>query len=221
MAYNDSNGILRVETSDDVSQLHSVFNSLAQSVSNAIGSNVRIWSVANVAARAAKVAEIGAANITAAKPLIVWRADAPPGRNLEYTINGSSWIYYQSDDGMYEKGEISVTWDPTVNKNNAKVLYTRYGRVVNLYVDNFTINDLSIPISGNVTNRNIFTLPTPFLPAESAIMSSGATGRMASYVLNYGGGLSIASTVASATWTGTTTVSESWSVGGTYMLREW
>ena len=96
MASTDSNGIMRVDANDDVSPLFPVFNSLAQSVSNAFDANTRIWPVANEAGRTAKVTEIGIGNISSAKPLFVWRANAATGRNLEYTVNGSVWFYYDS-----------------------------------------------------------------------------------------------------------------------------
>ncbi len=96
MASTDSNGIMRVDANDDVSPLFPVFNSLAQSVSNAFDGNTRIWPVANEAGRTAKVTAIGIGNISSAKPLFVWRANAATGRNLEYTVNGSVWFYYDS-----------------------------------------------------------------------------------------------------------------------------
>ena len=96
MASTDSNGIMRVDANDDVSPLFPVFNSLAQSVSNAFDANTRIWPVANEAGRTAKVTAIGIGNISTTKPLFVWRANAATGRNLEYTVNGSVWFYYDS-----------------------------------------------------------------------------------------------------------------------------
>lgn len=96
MASTDSNGIMRVDANDDVSPLFPVFNSLAQSVSNAFDANTRIWPVANEAGRTARVTAIGIGNISSAKPLFVWRANAATGRNLEYTVNGSVWFYYDS-----------------------------------------------------------------------------------------------------------------------------
>ena len=96
MASTDSNGIMRVDANDDVSPLFPVFNSLAQSVSNAFDANTRIWPVANEAGRTARVTAIGIGNISSSKPLFVWRANAATGRNLEYTVNGSVWFYYDS-----------------------------------------------------------------------------------------------------------------------------
>lgn len=97
MATADANGIAIIQDADNLSPLHPVFNLLGQSVSNAFDANTRIWPVANETARSAKVTEIGLANITGAKPLFVWRANAPAGRNLEFSTNGTVWNYYSSN----------------------------------------------------------------------------------------------------------------------------
>lgn len=72
--------------------------------------------VANATARAAKVTELTAAGTppTTSRPLLVWRADAGIGRELEVTT-GSGFATYQSGSGMNADISIAVlagTLDP-------------------------------------------------------------------------------------------------------------
>lgn len=98
MATTDHNGILRVQDTDLVSPLYPTFNALAQSVTDSLDSNTRIYPVANETARAAKVTQVGTGNISSSKPLFVWRANATVGRNLEFTTNGSTWSFYSAQN---------------------------------------------------------------------------------------------------------------------------
>ena len=93
MATIDSNGVLFYQDSDNFTPPASL--NLAQSnLSSLIGNNTRFRRVANLTARNALVASIGAANITPDNPLLVWRADAASGLQLEYTTNGTIWRQY-------------------------------------------------------------------------------------------------------------------------------
>jgi hypothetical protein len=94
---NDPNGLVLFEVGDTLTPLATNLNAMTNSISAAFNTNLRIWPVANAAGRTAKVTEIGVGNISNAKPLFVWRADATAGRNLEYTVNGSTWLYYSDD----------------------------------------------------------------------------------------------------------------------------
>ena len=177
MAYNDSNGILRVETSDDVSQLHSVFNSLAQSTSNAIGANTRVWPVANIAGRAAKVTEIGASNITAAKPLIVWRADAPQGSNLEYTINGSVWHSYRSSDYPDDTGWVDCEVTPGISiRTGDPSNLTRYRPQVRRIGKTVYFKGHFNPLTSSSPSA-LFTVPAGFEPVEEVRWLTFSTNR--------------------------------------------
>lgn len=109
MSTTDKNGILRVEAGDSVAPLHPVFNALAQSVSDALDKNARIYNVDNIAGRNALVAAIGTSNITNASPLYVDRADASVGRNLEVTRNGASWQTIPTDQGSFIQRTTSAT----------------------------------------------------------------------------------------------------------------
>ena len=90
MATIDSNGVLFYQDSDNFTPPASL--NLAQSnLSSLLGESPRFKKVANTTARTALVSSIGLANITPANPLLVWRADAAAGSQLEYTTNGSTW----------------------------------------------------------------------------------------------------------------------------------
>lgn len=96
MATTDSNGLVLLEGADPVAPLHTAINTVTASVSNYLSSRSTIHRVANTTARNALVASVGLPNITSAKPLLVWRADAPANRQLEFTTDGSNWTYYRS-----------------------------------------------------------------------------------------------------------------------------
>ena len=90
MATIDPNGVLFYQDSDNFTPPASL--NLAQAnLSSLIGNNTRFRRVANLTARNALVASIGTSNITPDNPLLVWRADAVAGTQLEYTTNGSTW----------------------------------------------------------------------------------------------------------------------------------
>ena len=100
MATIDSNGVLFYQDSDNFTPPASL--NLAQSnLSSLIGNNTRFRRVANITARNALVASIGTANITPDNPLLVWRADAATGLQLEYTTNGTVWRQY-ADKQYYD-----------------------------------------------------------------------------------------------------------------------
>ena len=90
MATIDSNGVLFYQDSDNFTPPASL--NLAQSnLSDLLAAGVRFKRVANTTARSALVTSIGLVNITAGNPLLVWRADAATGLQLEYTTNGTAW----------------------------------------------------------------------------------------------------------------------------------
>ena len=90
MATIDSNGVLFYQDSDNFTPPASL--NLAQAnLSSLLSNSPRFRRVANLTARNALVASIGTANITPDNPLLVWRADAATGGQLEYTTNGTTW----------------------------------------------------------------------------------------------------------------------------------
>ena len=97
MATIDSNGVLFYQDSDNFTPPASL--NLAQAnLSSLLSNSPRFRRVANIAARNALVASIGTANITPDNPLLVWRADAPAGLQLEFTTNGTTWSVYSNID---------------------------------------------------------------------------------------------------------------------------
>lgn len=97
MATIDSNGVLFYQDSDNFTPPASL--NLAQSnLSDLLASGVRFKRVANNTAKVALANSIGLANITVDNPLFVWRADAPSGKQLEVTTNGTSWAVYNNVD---------------------------------------------------------------------------------------------------------------------------
>ena len=108
MATIDSNGVLFYQDSDNFTPPASL--NLAQSnLSNLLAAGVRFKRVANTTARSALVTSIGLANITPDNPLLVWRADAATGLQLEYTTNGTTWAASLTDSYMPD------TSQPTMN----------------------------------------------------------------------------------------------------------
>ena len=113
MATIDSNGVLFYQDTDSFTPPASL--NLAQAnLSSLIGNNTRFRRVANTTARDALVTSIGLANITPENPLLVWRADAADGLQLEYTTNGSTWRtladkeYYDAQAAARDTGWVSV-----------------------------------------------------------------------------------------------------------------
>lgn len=213
----DSNGIAQFSNTDMLTPLASNLNAIGTSVSAAFNANIRIWPVANTAARTALVTSIGAANITTAKPLFVWRADATGGRNLEFSTNGTSWSYYTAsndDTGWYTP---AVTWNTAVTDGAAVVRTRRVGNVVSIAIDPVNLSFTS-GVSGNITNNTILTLPADLRPAMAQPLSPLASGRIASFYVGTGGAIVITAIAPTATWTANVTVNEGFSIGGTYLL---
>lgn len=88
MTTTDANGIIFLEETDAISPFHTLINALQQGTSDAISAGVRIVKVANTTERAAAVS---ANTPSTSSPVFVWRTDAGEGRQLEYTVNGTTW----------------------------------------------------------------------------------------------------------------------------------
>ena len=108
MATIDSNGVLFYQDSDNFTPPASL--NLAQAnLSSLIGNNPRFRRVANITARNALVASIGTSNITLDNPLLVWRADAAAGLQLEYTTDGTVWRQYADKQHARSVGDAALT----------------------------------------------------------------------------------------------------------------
>ena len=125
MATIDSNGVLFYQDSDNFTPPASL--NLAQAnLSSLIGNNPRFRRVANITARNALAASIGLANISKANPLLVWRADAADGKQLEVTTNGTTWDFYETG---YDTGWV------TLSSGTVNVSARRVGMVVTVRLD--------------------------------------------------------------------------------------
>ena len=104
-----SQGIWYPGSSDAVTPLETAFSTMASSIDNILAGDVQIHKVANTTARNALVSQFPP---SASNPLFVWRADAPSGRELEYTKNGTTWHYVNTSEdpqtGLTLSGVITV-----------------------------------------------------------------------------------------------------------------
>lgn len=131
MATIDSNGVLFYQDTDNYTPIQTALNLAQSNLSNLLSGKPRFERVANTAARAALVTSIGAGNISKANPLLVWRADAADGLQLEYTTNGSTWRtiadkeYYDSQDTGWVDVPLASGFTAT-----APVQVRRIGKVV-------------------------------------------------------------------------------------------
>lgn len=113
MATTDSNGVLFYQDTDNYTPIQTALNLAQSNLSNLLGSKPRFERVANTTARNALVSSVGAGNISKAHPLLVWRADAADGLQLEYTTNGSTWRtiadkeYYDAQAAAQDTGWVA------------------------------------------------------------------------------------------------------------------
>ena len=155
MATIDSNGVLFYQDSDNFTPPASL--NLAQSnLSSLIGNNTRFRRVANITARNALVASIGTANITPDNPLLVWRADAAAGLQLEYSTNGTTWHTYY--DGR--------TFTQTLAQNaDTRLTMSVAGRVVTISVE----GSFSMPGRYYGALGAVNVVPTNLRPAKPQV----------------------------------------------------
>ena len=167
MATIDSNGVLFYQDSDNFTPPASL--NLAQSnLSDLLSSGVRFKRVANTTARTALVSSIGLANITQANPLLVWRADAAAGSQLEYTTNGSTWNVLVTSEYLTAQ---DTGWTPITFTSNWKSYggsfatceVRRIGSVV--YMKGLASNTASAG-----TGSVIGTIPAQFRPLGTRLI---------------------------------------------------
>lgn len=90
MATTDSNGLVILQDTDNITPLHTTINTVTASVSNYLTANKTVHYVANTAARATLVTSY---TPTSSNPLIVWRGDATVGQQIEFTTDGTNWFH--------------------------------------------------------------------------------------------------------------------------------
>ena len=170
MATIDSNGVLFYQDSDNFTPPASL--NLAQSnLSSLLGESPRFKRVANTAARSALVTSIGLANITPANPLLVWRADAAAGSQLEYTTNGTTWNVLVTNEYLaaQDTGWVGV---PLASGITGQLRYRRVGMQVEVQCNVVS----STGFVQGATQINGATLPAEVCPSGNRRGGAGLSG---------------------------------------------
>jgi hypothetical protein len=85
---NTNLGIYYPDDTTNVTPLHTVLGAISTSVDSYLAANATIHTIANTAGRAAVIAKYPP---TVSNPVFTWRQDATSGKNLEYTLDGTTW----------------------------------------------------------------------------------------------------------------------------------
>lgn len=144
--------------------------------------------VADSTGRATLVSDLATAGktVSASNPLYVHRADATTGRNLEVTVDGSTWNTIDARTAVLTTTGIltaatgwSITTQAGVIRGGVVFLRTEFTR---------TGADITVSSAGNIANVNIATIASGWRPSSSfnAGMSSTGTGVVASGDVNGG-----------------------------------
>lgn len=159
MATLDPNGVLFYQDTDNYTPIQTALNLAQSNLSNLLGGKPRFERVANTTARNALVSSVGVGNISKANPLLVWRADAADGLQLEYTTNGSTWRtiadkeYYDAQAAAQDTGWVAIT--PNAGFTGAEGLGYRIKNGV-VYLRGSILRSAGAFTS---TNEVVFTLP--------------------------------------------------------------
>lgn len=184
MATTDANGVVFYGPGDPVEPIQAAFNGLATSISSKFSAETQIVDVANTAGRTAAVTRRGTQGrpISASDPLVVWRADAAAGSQMESTTNGSAWSTHFSGS---DTGWISAVgvggWggNPAFRLFNG-VVYSR-GNWVR------TGGDVSVPFNGPSLGTIPSSIPNP--SAEIQTPASNGIDPKIGIVLTTGGSI--------------------------------
>jgi hypothetical protein len=152
-------GIWYPGSSDNVTPLETTFSTMASSIDNILAGDVQIHRVANTTARNALVSQFPPSN---ANPLVVWRADATNGRQLEYTKNGTTWHYIPSTED--NSGPTALTIVAGTGQYNPTV--RRIGREVALDGAIQQAGGGGRPSIANETWTKVTTLPVGMRPLK-------------------------------------------------------
>lgn len=132
------------------------------------GESVRTFvPVANTTERAAVVAQMATAGrpVTTGNPLVVIRADAPAGAEIEYSLNGTAWATLggtpATDIVSFSAGWGVVT--PNTSEHRPRVV--RSGNVVHLY---------GMVARTTGSTGDILTIPLAYQPPSSGTRAVGA-----------------------------------------------
>lgn len=190
---------------------------MASSIDLRIAEQNEIRSVANIAGRTALVNEVGLPNITTNQPLLVWRADAPNGHNLEVTVDGSTWRTY-GPVMPYSSGTFEPVWAAGVTPpSDGLGSYVLHNGLVQLSINSFSVT-VNIGPSGDTTNTLVCTLPEWLRPINKVGGTSADTGRVANYIIQPSGQVLLCSVAPPSTLTSSTSTAVNSGVYSTYIL---
>lgn len=147
MATTDSNGMVFYTVSDPVEPLQTVLNAMSTATTNALNATVRIFHVANVAARNA----LAAVRVpSTSNPLVVYRDDSA---GIEYSVTPGTWIPGTPAPAWttYTPTLTGSTTNPTLSAATGQ--YARFGKSV---VVNF-----GLTISAGGSGTYTVSLPVP------------------------------------------------------------
>ena len=170
MALTSPDNIWTPDSSDNyalTTDLAATADSIQDAITALRGNNAPTVRVANVAERTTALADHGTP--TSSNPLIVFRADAGAGREIEYTTNGTTWRSLVAEE---DTGWVNV---PTASNTSGTFIARKLGDLVSIKAN------VSVTISANTTTT-IATVPAQFRDVSTRQMSSQWT----SGELNYG-----------------------------------
>lgn len=157
--------------------------------SDADATQSRIWKVANVTGRTTIFNAVGPG--TTSNPVIVWRADAPAGRQLEYNVTNSNvtdnWHYVKTsedDTGWVQCPTIS----PFQPQGSSSFRVRRTGNWVSI--------EWGIAPTGVTANsvQNVATVPVGFRPPSGVYLGAWtnvAAARNAGFVVEAPGNIQL------------------------------
>lgn len=176
---------------------------MASSIDLRIADQNEIRSVANTTERNALVNAVGLPNITTNQPLMVWRADAPVGTQLEYTTNGTTWHNYKSSE--YVEPSLAVPWTTMTPNTSAftwnyfKWRVTRNG-IVEVRVS-FSAGSIATMATQTMTDAG--TIPARYSPEENSTAGMYLQGaRGGTLLVRANGSLAIVNNASSAATNG-------------------
>jgi len=158
MTTTDSNGIVYLQDTDDISPFHTLINVLQAGTSNALNSKIRIARVANVTERLAVATAMGA---SASNPVYTHRLDATQGYELEVTVNATKWRTILSIDDTGWLPLTALQTGYTAPSGGAAMVARRIGNRVQFR--DVQRNNAGVIAAGTTS---IGTLPAGMAPPE-------------------------------------------------------
>lgn len=142
--------------------------------------------------------------------------DANTGRWWQRRFYSAAWGPWVLMAGVHTEGWVSLnaylatgityTADGDVEATPG-LRARRVGQMVEIYLNNFVVDSLAVPTSGNIANRILFqNVPSRFCPSERTNFTPGAAGRLWSGYMNRPGTIGMGAVNPTSSWTATTTI---------------